>query len=290
MAGGLFERYAAVIAELPGGRLGPEALLSDRFLLERGGDLAMYYIPFERLNPDAKVVLIGITPGITQMQVAYETARDGLRAGLSHGAVIQRVDEEASFAGSMRTNLNRMLDDLGLPALLGIESTEQLFRERSDLMHSTSALRNPVFVRGSNYTGSAPPIATTPLLRRVILEGLGPELAAVPSAVIVPLGDAAGRALQLLIDARVVDLRRCCLGFPHPSGANGHRLRFFQQRREQLAGQLAAWFQAPTVRPSLSQPSDLWPRLTAAIASALTAEERESLATRLRDLADALSG
>jgi hypothetical protein len=262
-------------------------------LLQREGDVDVYYVPLERLNPDAKVVLIGITPGFTQMQVAYETARDGLRAGLSHQEVLQRVDEDASFAGSMRTNLHRMLDELGLFSLLGIESTEQLFHEHAALMHSTSALRNPVFVGGSNYTGAVPPIATTPLLLRpLIMEGLGPELAGIPSAILVPLGDAAGRALQLLIDAGLVEQERCCLEFPHPSGANGHRLRYFQRRREQLADRLAHWFGEPSLASSSSQPTDpydLRTRALTAIASALSPEERATLAKRLRDLADAVS-
>jgi hypothetical protein len=40
----------------------------------------------------------------------------------------------------MRTNLNRMLDELGLPGLLRIDRTEQLFSDRTDLLHSASAL------------------------------------------------------------------------------------------------------------------------------------------------------
>jgi hypothetical protein len=242
VAAELFDRYAPVIARLPAGRLTPRELLTDAFLLEREGELSIYYVPFERLNPDARVMLIGITPRFTQMRIAYETARDGLNGGLSEDEVLRRVDEEASFAGSMRTNLNRMLDDLGLSAMLGIDSTDELFREEAHLLHSTSALRNPVFVRGQNYTGSAPPIARSPLLRRIIIEILGAELASVPSAILVPLGGAVERALQLLISEGLVERERCCLGFPHPSGANGHRVRLFHQHREQLARTLQERF------------------------------------------------
>lgn len=291
MAGGLFERYAPAIAGLPPGPLTPAELMSDAFRLDRDAELAVYYIPFERMNPAARVVLIGITPGFTQMQLAYEVARDGLVAGLAHDEVLQRVDEEASFAGSMRTNLTRMLDDLELPSLLGIGQSEGLFREHADLLHSTSALRNPVFVRGFNYTGSAPPIDTTPLLRQTIITGLGPELASVPSAVLIPLGGAAERALQVLIAEGIIGAERCCLGFPHPSGANGHRVRLFQERREQLRQDLRAWFDTSPKAPAPEVPADdaVWSRASEALASALTQPERDWLAGQLRRVANRLS-
>ena len=293
MAGGLFESYASAIADLPGGALTAADLMTDAFLLRRDGDLSIYYVPFERLNPRARVVLIGITPGFTQMRIAYEVARDGLAGGFGHEEILGRVDRTASFAGAMRANLNRMLDDLGLPALLGIDATDQLFAERSELMHSTSALRNPVFVAGSNYTGSAPPIATTPLLRSEILRTLGPELASVASAILIPLGRAAEEALLILIADGIVAPGRCCMGFPHPSGANGHRARLFAQQRDHLAHTLAAWFDstrpiAPVKQQDLPV-DDLLSRLATAVSAALTADERDVLAERLREIAERLA-
>ena len=185
-----------------------------------------------------------------------------------------------------------MLDDLDLPAMLGIDSAEQLFRDQAHLLHSTSALRNPVFVRGANYTGAAPPIASSPLLRRVIIQTLGSELASVPSAILVPLGGAAERALRLLISEGLVERERCCLGFPHPSGANGHRVSLFQQKRTHLSRTLADWFehsQGPSISEESTPASDIWTRAGDAVASILRPDERKILADRLRELADALS-
>lgn len=39
----------------------------DGFLFDRDRDVSVYYIPIERLNPDARVVLIRIAPGFSQM-------------------------------------------------------------------------------------------------------------------------------------------------------------------------------------------------------------------------------
>jgi hypothetical protein len=61
-------------------------------------------------------------------------------------------------------------------------------------------------------------------------------------SVVIPLGRAVDAALGLLIDAGVLDPRRCCLGFPHPSGANGHRISQFDQVQDTLRDKLSAWF------------------------------------------------
>jgi hypothetical protein len=50
----------------------------------------------------------------------------------------------------MRANLLRMLDDLGLPRCLGIESSAELFDRRADLRHGTSAIRYAAFVSERN--------------------------------------------------------------------------------------------------------------------------------------------
>jgi hypothetical protein len=190
VAGGLFSRFAPLIRELPSGPLTPAELLNDGFLLTREGRVSIYYAPFEHLRRTARIVLVGITPGFTQMAIAYQTARDGLQADLSSEEIFDRVTNQASFAGSLRLNLARMLDTIGLPAVLGIDGSAQLFAERSDLLHSTSALRNPVFVNGKNYTGSLPSIET-PFLAHEVESLLTPQLDALPSAIVVPLGGAA---------------------------------------------------------------------------------------------------
>jgi hypothetical protein len=158
-------------------------------------------------------------------------------------------------------------------------------------MHSTSALRNPVFVAGRNYTGSSPQIAETPLLRQQVFSTLGPELAQVPDAIVIPLGKAAQSALELLVADGVVARERCCWGFPHPSGANGHRARLFDAERSHLTQILTAWFDVPTPPPAIyarETEQDLWQRVGRAVAAALTPHECAEIAGRLRQLADDL--
>jgi hypothetical protein len=40
----------------------------------------------------------------------------------------------------------------------------------------------------------------------------------------------------------IVDSDRCLFGFPHPSGANGHRKKHFEERKEELSERVKGWF------------------------------------------------
>ncbi|MGO9603180.1 MAG: hypothetical protein ACLQAT_07230 [Candidatus Binataceae bacterium] len=205
-----FQDFRAAIAELP---LKQEYAKSDlmvsRFRLFQDEQIACYYVPFEGVNPSARVAIIGITPGWTQMELAYRTARSALELGLPDAEVIRRVDLSASFAGTMRNNLVKMLDGIGLHVQLRLSSCSDLFSDSCDLVHTTSAIRMPTFTRGRNYTGSTPGIVNHPELRRRLLEDLSAELSQAPGALIVPLGKAVSTALEFLVQKETLDPHRC---------------------------------------------------------------------------------
>ena len=213
-------------------------LLVPGLLMAEEGQLRMFYSPFDWVNESARLIILGITPGWTQMELACRTARAALSAGKTMAEACQIAKQRASFAGSMRTNLIRMLDTLGLPSLLQIDSSADLFGRASHLLHTGSALRYPIFVGSKNYTGSNPAPSKSQLLLRMAREVLAPELAAVPHAAIVPLGRSVEEILGVLGAEGRVGRDRWLSGFPHPSGANGHRARLFEKNRLSLARQL----------------------------------------------------
>lgn len=239
--GALWYKMAPALQRLPPGPIGREHLLTQDFRLAGEDRLSVYWIPFERLNAKARVVICGLTPGYGQMLQAFTAAREALAAGYGLEATLAHVDRRGSFAGTMRRNLVNMLDELGMAAALGIPSTTALFAEADELVHTTSALRYPVFVDGKNYGGANPEVRQSAILRKYVTEMLGPELAAVPDALIIPLGKAASGCLRMLVLAERVDRTRCLLGFPHPSGGNGHRVRQFRETGVQLRRELDSW-------------------------------------------------
>lgn len=124
---------------------------------------------------------MGVTPGPTQMLESYAIARDALRAGRMDEDALRSVKAHASFKG-MRRDLARWLNEIGLAPVLGLQSCAELLEDsHRGLLHTTSAVRYPVFVRkrdGSlvNHTGSSPGLTVHPWLRGMIQATLAREL------------------------------------------------------------------------------------------------------------------
>ena len=204
-------------------------------LMAEEGSLAVRYAPFDHVNPAAKVIILGITPGEVQANEALRTARAALQRGVSDAEAMHLAKAAASFAGPMRANLVAMLDHIGVAGTLGIASTASLWTSGLRLVQFASALRHPVFKGGKNYTGSNPGMTSSRLLREQLLQYTGAELASLPNALVVPLGPAVVEACRWLAAEGRVSRDRLIEGMPHPSGANGERIAYFLGRKQRAA-------------------------------------------------------
>lgn len=237
-----YDRYKDAIAKLPlKERLEPKHLLKPQFRIEGSGEVEIYYAPVDYLNRKAQIALVGITPGWHQMEVAYRVAGEAIQKGLGRVAVCRRTKKAAAFSGVMRKNLLEMLDGIGVPKSLGIQSSGDLFESEHRLIHSTSILKYPVFVNQKNYTGHQPDLLNHPLFKHYVKDVFSAEICLIPRAFIIPLGKAVSSALEYLIQEGVLSEDRCCIGFPHPSPANGHRKSQFQAERRKMTKKLRKW-------------------------------------------------
>lgn len=216
-----------------------EELMKNDFLFAKYRELEVYWAPFEYINKDAKVIILGITPGFTQMELAFNYVRNNIHYK-DYTSLIRNAKNNASFGGTtMRKNLIEMLDGVGLHKHLNIHSSLELFGEKDHLLHTSSVLRYPVFIEGNNYTGSNPSMLKHHLLRHMIDELLVPELNRMKGAVIIPTGKAVSEVLRYLVDEKKISHKTILFDFPHPSGANGHRKKQYEENKEKFMMQLS---------------------------------------------------
>ena len=218
-------------------------LLVDELLIGVDGGLKMYYAPHnEYINEKAVIVIVGITPGWTQMKTAFIQLLKCLESQHSTEQALKEVKKVASFSGSMRTNLIHMLDECGVHEAVHVKSSSQLFDEYRDLVHTTSVIKYPVFYQGENYTGYRPSIQKSTLLSKYAFHVFPNELGKIKeTALIIPLGKTVETVLKKLIKEDKLPKHFYLFGFPHPSGANGHREKQFQQRKDSLRSIVKEW-------------------------------------------------
>ncbi len=234
MESNLFSRFASLIREMSEAELADEIMQPQRLLLENAQAgrkrIEVAYAPFDHVNTDARVVIVGVTPGRQQMRNALLEARRCLRAGHSESQAMAAAKVFASFSGPMRTNLVAMLDSTGISRLLGVPSCGSLWNGDCNLVHFTSALRYPVLVDGKDYSGT-PSMVSTPLLRRHLMKWFSAEASMLSQAIFVPLGPKVAEAIELATSEAGIDRNRILSGLPHPSGANAERIAFFLGRK-----------------------------------------------------------
>ncbi len=209
--------------------INPQALRLDSFT-HNGKRLDTVWAPFDYVNPRARVVIVGITPGHQQMKNALRSCHARLSVGDSDAEALAAAKVHSSFSGPMRNNLVDLLDDVGINRVLGLSSTAALWEDASELVQFTSALRYPVFVDGKNYSGQPNMLRQQNLSAQLEL-WMGAEMRALPNAIYVPLGPKVGEALAWLAPRVGVSDAQILNGLPHPSGASMERIAYWLRRK-----------------------------------------------------------
>ena len=197
------------------------------------GALRVERSAFDHVELGAKFVVVGITPGAQQRDLADAALASALAKGMPAAAASRTAKFAASFGGTMRANLVRMLDHVGAASFVGLDSFANAFDPATQgKVHFTSALRYPVFHNGENYNGQVS-MLSSPLLRSMIETLLGEEAKQLASAIWQPLGDKPVAALKHLVSLGILDAKQIAPALPHPSGANAERISFFLGNKAQ---------------------------------------------------------
>lgn len=240
----MFDKYKELIKELDS--FEKENILSKKFELysDNKNIIKIYYAPHnEIINQKAKIFIVGITPGWTQTQIAYKTAHEGLVKNLNSEQIRKNCKVKSRFAGSMRKNIIEMLDELELNRYLKISSCSELFDYKNELLHTTSLIPYPIFINNKNYTGSNPSILENEVFVDYVKRYFYKETENFDNILIIPLGKAVEEVLKMMINENIIYDKQCLFGFPHPSGANGHRKKQFEERKGDLKEKIKIYFQ-----------------------------------------------
>ncbi|BBI21793.1 hypothetical protein EKJ_26400 [Qipengyuania flava] len=228
-----FERIIGEIMSLSNEGLsrliGSGAILEEpAFSRGRSSDLAAFYAPFDWINEDADIVLLGVTPGKQQAEAALAGLRNELRSGSPIADATRVAKLSASFAGEMRTIATKLMDHFRMNDLFGLASASELFGRSSNRVHYTSVYRYPVLKKKAaswiNYPGgTSKGVFENPLLQGMVRDYLIPELKMLPNAWLVPFGPTPATILAELSEQGIVDSGRILAGLNHPSGTQWNR-------------------------------------------------------------------
>ena len=196
-------------------------ITNNKFLVNKESNIEIYYAPFDYINSKAKIMIVGITPGLQQMLQSFEV--------INEGKSLKEVKDLSSFKGSMRTTLVKYLDELKVNKTLKIKSCESLFNKDNKYLHTTSLVKYPVFDKGKNYSGAN--ILKKKMLLDFIEKNFLKELKTLKKSIVVPLGNTVSSTIEYLNDK--YDLKLACFlkGFPHPSGANARKNIQFKENK-----------------------------------------------------------
>ena len=200
------------------------SIVNKEFLIKKDGNIEIYYAPFDYINTKAKIVIVGITPGLQQMLQSYEV--------INQGKSLKEVKDLSSFKGSMRTGLIKYLDELKINDILKIKSCESLFNKNSRYLHTTSLVKYPVFDKGKNYSGAN--ILKKKILLDFIEKNFLEELKTLKKSIIIPLGNTVSSTIEILNNKYNLKLRCFLKGFPHPSGANARKNIQFKENKKNM--------------------------------------------------------
>ena len=202
-------------------KIGTSSIVNKEFLIKKDGNIEIYYAPFDYINSKAKIVIVGITPGLQQMTQSFQVIKDGKS--------LKEVKDLSSFKGSMRTTLIKYMDELKINKILKIKSCESLFNLDSKYLHTTSLVKYPVFDKGRNYSGAN--ILKKKILLDFIEKNFLEELKTLKKSIIVPLGNTVSSTIEYLNSKYNLKLECFLKGFPHPSGANARKNIQFKENK-----------------------------------------------------------
>ena len=177
---------------------------------------------FDYVNSKAEVVIVGITPGNSQQK--------GSREGMSP----REIKRKYAFAGTLRKNMVKMLDYIGLNSLLRIDTCASLWEQDFDRVEMTSLLKDATYVvgqRGKTMFKDTEIIAKSKELSEKYENGFVRDCEQYKQAkLFVACGQGVYDELMKLKERGVIAAP--VVAIAHPSGNNAIRVKYYMEEIE----------------------------------------------------------
>lgn len=215
-----------MITKLSNNQMNKNYLVNSKLCLYGNEKIRIVYTPFEYVNKNAKLVLIGITPGETQLLNAYRAVIDGQSE--------KEIKKIAAFSGDMRRVLVNSLNSIWPKGLFDVSDCAELFGEKNCLIHSTSLLKDAVFEFNQTKNcfvdfREANKIWKNDILYKEFENNFLSECKKLSEdIVLICLGD---RVFDVIEEAKEKDLinQDNIIFIPHPSGASPYREYYYKK-------------------------------------------------------------
>lgn len=176
---------------------------------------------FDYVNPEAEVVIVGITPGNSQLK--------GEREEMSP----EEIKRTYAFKGRTRDNIVKMLDFIGVNTLLGIETCASFWGEDFGRVELTSLLKEATFELKEDgrieMFKKTKDIAKSKLLTEKFENGFVKDCAQYTKAkLFVACGEGVYDELLKLKDCGIITAP--VVGIAHPSGNNAMRVLYYMRQ------------------------------------------------------------
>lgn len=154
-----YNRFASRIAAFSPQQLENTNYLIEQLTIAEDNKVRVAYCPFEAANAQAKLMIVGITPGPTQLKTALASFKAKLLSGASPRETLLASKMTGAFSGPLRKNLIDLLNEAGVDKLLGVSNCSALFGTHSHLVQTTSLIGNAAFLlNGKPYNGTPNPL------------------------------------------------------------------------------------------------------------------------------------
>jgi hypothetical protein len=219
-----FDDFARLLRES-----GAAAVRHPDTLLAKELPYEIFYVPFEHVNRRARLVIVGITPGMNQLEMAYAETQRLLNLGTGTADLLEVVKTLAAFGGeAMRPNLLRMLRHFNFAKMLGIRDEADLWNGAAALLHSTSVVPHAAFKNGKMFSGSFDEIMKVDALRqRFESDFVAPLSEMATDALYVALGKTPHDALRHCVGLDVIKESQLLGALAHPSRSGGSQVAVY---------------------------------------------------------------